>query len=70
MLQPIPRPPSGQYDVRASLLVHGTITGACGLLANSNKSPQELRQLVTSPKNTKTGDCSYATLDNPGFSPR
>jgi pyrroline-5-carboxylate reductase len=36
----------------AALLVNGTFRGASELLASSDKSPQELRQLVTSPKGT------------------
>jgi pyrroline-5-carboxylate reductase len=37
---------------QAALLVNGTFRGACELLAGSDKSPRELRQLVTSPKGT------------------
>jgi pyrroline-5-carboxylate reductase len=37
---------------QAALLVHGTFRGACELLAGSDKSPRELRQLVTSPNGT------------------
>ncbi|WP_211881614.1 pyrroline-5-carboxylate reductase [Pseudarthrobacter albicanus] len=37
---------------QAAVLVNGTFRGACELLASSNKSPRELRQLVTSTKGT------------------
>jgi pyrroline-5-carboxylate reductase len=37
---------------QAALLVNGTFQGACELLASSDKSPSELRQLVTSPHGT------------------
>lgn len=37
---------------QAALLVNGTFQGACELLAGSEKSPRELRRLVTSPKGT------------------
>lgn len=36
----------------AALLVNGTFRGASELLAGSDRTPQELRQLVTSPKGT------------------
>jgi pyrroline-5-carboxylate reductase len=42
----------GFTSEQAALLVNGTFGGACELLVNSDKSPQELRQLVTSPKGT------------------
>jgi pyrroline-5-carboxylate reductase len=37
---------------QAALLVNGTFRGACELLAGSDRSPRELRQLVTSPEGT------------------
>lgn len=37
---------------QAALLVNGTFRGASELLAQSDKSPRELRQLVTSPNGT------------------
>jgi pyrroline-5-carboxylate reductase len=42
----------GFTPAQAALLVNGTFRGASELLAGSDKSPQELRQLVTSPKGT------------------
>jgi pyrroline-5-carboxylate reductase len=42
----------GFTPAQAALLVNGTFRGASELLAGSEKSPQELRQLVTSPKGT------------------
>ncbi|MFF1830509.1 pyrroline-5-carboxylate reductase [Paenarthrobacter sp. NPDC058040] len=47
---------------QASALVNGTFIGACGLLAASEKSPQELRQLVTSPKGTTAA--AVSVLEN------
>ncbi|WP_256491437.1 pyrroline-5-carboxylate reductase [Paenarthrobacter sp. A20] len=42
----------GFTSEQAALLVNGTFRGACELLVDSDKSPRELRQLVTSPKGT------------------
>jgi pyrroline-5-carboxylate reductase len=50
---------------QAALLVNGTFRGACELLASSDKSPRELRQLVTSPKGTTAA--AVSVLEDAGI---
>ncbi len=50
---------------QAALLVNGTFRGASELLAQSDKSPRELRQLVTSPKGTTAA--AVAVLEEGGI---
>lgn len=50
---------------QAALLVNGTFRGACELLASSDKSPRELRQLVTSPNGTTAA--AVSVLEDAGI---
>lgn len=50
---------------QAAVLVNGTFRGASELLAGSDKSPRELRQLVTSPNGTTAA--AISVLENGGL---